>query len=622
MKTLALVLMVPVLAFGADETAVPTWEKPKTTRRYLQGPLAERLLVAYREGKVVHGEMCHEHDWLRRRYLTQSGFGIWLVHGDGDESFDFRTAQLRVDPEGVPIHGQSWQIGDLTVDFEACSPIERIPCAHVRVKLTNCGKAPLAEKIGFVIRNSHEEMLVFAAPDLYRIYNPRVKSWKGLECYWQRKDDAIVLGDLFVSFRGDSDATWDAEEGVLRFAADIKAGETKTFDLVLGRRPKVVRPDYEKALAETRAGWRRELERAKDLTLLGKCLLVQILQCYARANDSDVILPRQGGLQRWVWPWDQSYASAALTQLGYGEYVEMACDFYFGQYAREDGMVGPFGMGWVNDTASVLGIFSRHCFETGDVAYWRKHADAARRAFGWIKAQRALTAGSTTEVPGLFPSGRSSDSPKVFQSWGTTDLLNLQGVELYARAARKFGDPAADEAATEAADYRAVLTRILDRWRQASSGKDTFLIPYKPNGADEKFLRDSCFFYSHPGYFALFGFLDADEMTRVRAYMLQEGLADVRGLYFRHRDPKRPELGNHVWYTTASEYNWYFAWKRFGRDDLARQALDACLKYAVTDEYQVGERYHESNPWYLPWSPNASGAGRILQMLRAEKSGK
>ena len=36
MKTLALVLMVPVLAFGADETAVPTWEKPKTTRRILQ----------------------------------------------------------------------------------------------------------------------------------------------------------------------------------------------------------------------------------------------------------------------------------------------------------------------------------------------------------------------------------------------------------------------------------------------------------------------------------------------------------------------------------------------------------------------------------------------------------
>ena len=36
----------------------------------------------------------------------------------------------------------------------------------------------------------------------------------------------------------------------------------------------------------------------------------------------------------------------------------------------------------------------------------------------------------------------------------------------------------------------------------------------------------------------------------------------------------------------------------------------------MTDEYQVGERFHDASPWYFPWSPNASGAGRILQMLR------
>ena len=615
-------ILAAVVATSALADAAPTWEKPKTTRRYLQGPLAERLLVAFREGKVVHGEMSHERDWLRWKYVCQSACGVWLVHGEDDASFDFRTAQMRVDPEGAPIHGQSWRIGDLTVDFEACSPIERKPSAHIRVTLANGGAAARTEKIGFIVRNGQERELVFGAPDIYRIYNPRVRSWKGLDFAWRREGEAIVYADLFVSFRGDSAAAWDAEEGVLRFDVALAAGETKTYDLVLGRRDEIVRPDYEAARARTREDWRKELSKAADLPLLEKCLLVQILQCYARSNRSDVILPRQGGLQRWVWPWDQSYASAALTQLGYGEYVEMACDFYFGEYAQPDGNVGPFGMGWVNDTASVLGIFSRHCFETGDAAYWRKHADAARRAFRWIKAQRATTAGSKTEVAGLFPSGRSSDSPKVFQAWGTTDLLNLQGVELYVRAARRFGDPAADEAAQEAADYRAVLAKILDRWRQASSGKDTFLIPYKPDGADEKYLRDSCFFYNHPGYFALLGFLDADDMTRVRTYMLREGLANERGLYFRHRDPKRPELGNHVWYTTASEYNWFFAWKRVGRDDLARQALDACLRYAVTDEYQVGERYHEANPWYLPWSPNASGAGRILQMLQMEKAGK
>ena len=593
----------------------PRWEKPKTTRRYLQGPLAERLLVAFREGKVIHGEMCHDRDWQRQKYVCQPACGVWLVHGDRDEAFDFRAAQMRVDPEGMPFGGQSWRVGDLEVDFEACSPIERRPSAHIRVKLANRGPSALSEKIGFLVRNSQEFNLVFGAPDIYNIYNPRVRSWKGLDCFWRREGDAVVLSDLFVSFRGDSPATWDAEEGVLRFAVDLKEGEEKTYDLVLGRQDKIVCPDYEAVRERTRADWRKVLARAKDRSLLEKCLLVQILQCYARANSGDVILPRQGGLQRWVWPWDQSYASGALTKLGYGEYVEMACDFYFGEYAQPEGNVGPFGMGWVNDTASVLGIFSRYCFETDNAAFWQKHRDAAERAFLWIKAERAKSAALPGQIAGLFPAGVASDNPKVFQAWGSTDLLNLQGLELYARAAKRFGESAADEAAAEAADYRAVLAKVLDRWRQASAGKDTFQIPYKPDGSDERLLRDSGYFYNHPGYFALFGFLDANDLQRVRTYMLREGLANERGLYFHHPAKSDLALGEHVWYTTASEYNWFFAWKRVGRDDLAQEALDASLKYAVTDEYQVGERYHDANPWYLPWSPNASGAGRILQML-------
>ena len=48
---------------------------------------------------------------------------------------------------------------------------------------------------------------------------------------------------------------------------------------------------------------------------------------------------------------------------------------------------------------------------------------------------------------------------------------------------------------------------------------------------------------------------------------------------------------------------------------MAAQALDACLKYALTDELYVGERYNDANPWYYPWSPNASGSGRITMML-------
>ena len=40
-----------------DMSQAERWRKPRTTRRYLQGPLAERLLVMFREGKILYGDV-------------------------------------------------------------------------------------------------------------------------------------------------------------------------------------------------------------------------------------------------------------------------------------------------------------------------------------------------------------------------------------------------------------------------------------------------------------------------------------------------------------------------------------------------------------------------------------
>ena len=39
------------------------------------------------------------------------------------------------------------------------------------------------------------------------------------------------------------------------------------------------------------------------------------------------------------------------------------------------------------------------------------------------------------------------------------------------------------------------------------------------------------------------------------------------------------------------------------------------VRFAMSDEYYMLERYHESNVWYSPWSPNASCNGRLINML-------
>ena len=81
-------------------------------------------------------------------------------------------------------------------------------------------------------------------------------------------------------------------------------------------------------------------------------------------------------------------------------------------------------------------------------------------------------------------------------------------------------------------------------------------------------------------------------------------------------------MGEHVWYLTWGEIGWFNGWLRHGRRDLAKEVLDTCLRYAMTEECLIGERYHDCDPWFFPWCPNASGAGRIVQMfLDYEKEG-
>ena len=596
-----------VLLFFNDER--PTWEKPKTTRRYLQGPLSSRLAVLFREGKLLVGECVHEHDWKKVPYGDVWAYGLWLMHGERATPFDFRKAKLAVDPDAVPIAAETWREGDLELEMEACAPFGRKPNAHLRVRATNRGTAELKDVLSFVVRRGHEKRLVPGAPDGYVPYRPDAESWMSVPSWWEpEKEKGVVReGPAFVAFAEDIPAIWDAKTSSMRLAVALRPGETRVIDCVVGAGT-AERPHYDEVRAGVRRDWLRELARVDGRSPLVRNLTVQMLQCFSRPAKGDYILPRQGGLQRWVWPGDQRAVSAALDRLGYRDYVEKTVEFYFGQYLQPNGEVGPFGNGWASDTASCLTVFARHALATGDAAFWTRWRDAAVKAFGWIR--------DTREKDGLFPPLKSADSESVFRNWGGTDCTNLEALELFAAAAKRQDDPISAEAERVAADYRAAIGRALERWRTAAVGTDEFPVPFAPDGANEEHLGKT-FYYAHPGAFAKNGFFTADELVRVRRWMMRTGVAnDGKGLYMISRDgvPGRGAEGN-FWYLTWAEHHWFKAWMRVGRKDLAKQALDACLRYAVTDEYMVGERYHAANPWLFPWSPNASGSGRIIQML-------
>ena len=592
--------------------ATPKWERPKTTRRYLHGPFAERLLTFWREGKIAFGEVEHRDDWSLNYFRDLHAHAAWLVHGAGDEPFDFRTAEMFVPEGGEPDHAQKWRVGAMEVSLAACAPFGRKPSAHVRLAVRNTGDKPMKESFAFLIREGLESRLLFGAPDVYSVFNPSLADWAGISPEgWRRDGDAMRHGERFAAFGG-APFEWDAAKGAARFVLDLASGEEKSVEMELGKGERQ-NLGYAAARAVMYADWAKELERlrlppgmdAKKARIV-RNLAVQMLQCLSLPTKGDFVLPRQGGLQRYVWPGDADCFLEGLDAIGYGEHVAKAIDFYYSHCQRENGEAGPFRNNWAGDTASVLKSFARHCTVTGDADCWRRWRDAAFKGFGWIQSKRA-------EGGGLFPSMKATDHPAVLRAWGSNDLKGLEAYAAFAKAAAKFGDERAAEIAAAEADYRSALGKAMDVCRAKASGKDEFEVPITADGNDDSFL-EAFMFYLHPGRFAESGLLTEDEMLRLRTWLLRRGYANPNGLYANQLSTKEKQR-DHIWYTTWSELQWFRAWRRVGRDDLAAQARDACLKYALTDELYVGERYHDADPWYYPWSPNASGSGRITMML-------
>lgn len=601
-------LALPPDPFAAE----PKWERPKTTRRYLQGPFSERLLTFWREGKIACGEIDHRDDWSINYRNDVRAHAAWLRHGAEDEPFDFRAAAMSQPDGGEPEHAQTWRMGPLIVELAACAPFGRRPSAYARLSVRNVGDRAVTEPFAFLLRAGLESSLLFGAPDVYRIFRPDRSDWDAIPPgEWRREGDVMWQGDRFAAFAG-APFAWDPAKGAVRIRLDVAPGESRTVEMELG---KGVRRNlgYGAARQSMYAGWRAEMAKlrvpagmsAEDRRIV-RNLAVQMLQCLSLPTEGDFTLPRQGGLQRYVWPGDEVSAAEALDAIGFGEYVARIVDFYFTRCQRANGEMGPFRNRWAADTASVLVTFARHCVRTGDETLWRRWRDAALRAFGWIEGKRA-------EGDGLFPPMKATDHRAVFRAWGATDLPSLQACETLAKAAATFGDPCADRISAAARSYRETINKALDGWRAKSAGKDELFIPLAVDGNDDP-LSEAFVSRMQTSCFVAMGFLSPDEMHRLWTWLVRHGYANANGLCSNNLS-RDPACRHHVWYTTWGERNWFLGWKRAGRDDLAARAVDVCLRYALTDELYVGERYHDANVWFYPWSPNASGAGRIVMML-------
>ena len=605
----------------SSETA--DWLRPKTVCRYIHPPMAERMYTLWPEGKIILGINNTYIDFVGYRKLECSG--LWLVHGENDEPFDFRCAKNTVPTDGTPIHGLSFQKNGFHIHLETFCSIGQKPICFIRLRLTGTGESLTDEPFALLLRSGREHRLVFGSPDGYISYAPDISVWKNSPSTWlSAKDSTLTLlrdDDVFLSADGSVPLHFDEKAGTLRFSVPPRSGKTTELLLAFGK-GEALPFDYEQEKRRAAAFWKRELARIDRLPesiaddpeklRMVQNLTIHILQCFARSAETGNMLPRQGGLQRLVWPWECMPVLEALSRIGdFADYVEPALSLYFDVFQGPDGEIRPHtAINWANITASALYSFAIYC-KCNSKRFYHLYRDNAMAAFDWIKRIRASSSVTKGCIPGLFPPMRSNDWKQIFQRWSGTDVTNVEGLMAFADTAEFFHDPRALEIREEAQDYLNTMRGLMKKFEEEAGESDQLRVPITPDGNDEQLLRE---FYPnfHFGKMTKTGVVRAADVPRVKNYIAARGIYGEKELYghMPYRD------GNtHIWYTTNPDYDWFLTWLHLGRRDLAEKILESQIAYSMTDEYYTMERYADNDPYYMPWSPNASGNGRILIML-------
>lgn len=602
------------------------WQKPITTRRYLHPPKSERLHTLWLEGKLVFGEVYAPKGL--ENYEDYISSGIWFTLGG--EQLDFHSSTSEIRHDGAPVHTVINRKGVLEIGIEAFSSFERVPRCFIKLEITNTSSEPVSEEIGFVLRTAKESALVKDGPDIYRSYAPELSLWLKEKNTWSCSDSAFTDGKSTVRVNSPVALAFDCERGYASSPIALGGGETLTIELCYSEGGPLPF-DYDSEREASVTEWNKEISKIKnipetlksdsDSVKMIRHLVAALLQNFNYPKDDDFLLARQGGLSRMIWPYESMPVLEALSRLGdFDDYIEPIIDMYFTKCQSEEGEIVPFGIHWAMCTANALYTFAKYSKIRGK-EYFNKYRNRAYKAFKWIKETRASTVSEGNIMAGLFPPRRSCDDDLVFQGYGNTDSFNLRGLREISATFDYFSDPAASEISEE---YNGYLGTMRDVWSDISKRSDTdeLRIPFIPKGDDSEV--EKLFIFGHFGAYLTEAIdIPESDAERVINYYTRRGF--IRGgLYDRMPDKggsasttcNLDENGKCVvWYVTAHEYLWFLYFMRHGMKDRAKEIIDDAIRYAMTSEYYMIERYHENDPYFCPWSPNASANGRLLNML-------
>ena len=603
------------------------WQRPRTTRLYIHPPKSERIFTLWREGKFCFGEI----DTPITDYLIQTSSALWFVDGEG-EQLDFRNAEYVMQPNGIPVHGLRNSVGDLEAQWETFATCERFSTCYIKLTLTNKGDKPMTDRFGFALRTGQEKKLLFDSPDNYGSYAPKLDYWDAIPATW--KQDGAIFRDGERTLRSWGELAFTLCQDTGFAYADFTLAPRESRSVYFAYAPTdFACGDYDALREQTFCFWEKELSRINKLpealandpekALLIQNLVVHILQCFCYCKGHDYLLSRQGGLQRQIWTGEADRVLEALPLIGdFDDYVEPTIDTYFNVFWTETGEVVPFGIWWAMQTANVLYTFSRYAMERGK-EYFVKYREQAVKSFRWMRKTRASSVDSGNLVAGLYPPLSSCDDDLVFQNWNITDPNNISGLRAFWAACQQFDDPITAEVAAELDDYVAVMRKYWDL--RVGKNKDSDELPayYAPLGDNAPYEKS--FLFTATVWYTIEAIdVPVEDCEKFIRYLTRRKLK-AGGLYHKMPGVLGP-VGSMkhgyngvgkpvVWYVSPAEFAFFLYFMRHGSRERCAEIIREQIRFAMTDEYYMVERFHEDDPWFVPWSPNASANGRLIYML-------
>lgn len=617
------------------------WQRPITTKRYLHPPFAEEMATMWVQNMWLLGDIYENND------LNYPAAAAWLLHGE-EEVFPYKEVVYDVREDGAPVHALSYDMGEWELSAESFCDIAVSPTVYTKVRLKNKVLWQVQDTLGMIVRTGKETWLhCMPDPDGYMSFYPNIRLWGNIPRTWKNDGNMLTDGKYTICISKDDriNMHWQGEEkglpwyrrGTLKMDFALEAGEECEFVFAFHKEipggslcDKASLEVYEAEKEKVLAFWTGELAKIKvypggeAYKPLIRSIVAQCLQMFCHhVGKYDYVLPRQGGTQRNIWVGEAYQMLMGMDRIGdFFSYTERAYDLFFDTlYEKEGENKGALktlngSIPWGGITGAGLKGLAFHLIRRGDKAAFDKYKERMYESFCWIQKMRYSDRPEGC-FAGIMPPMQACDWPTVVQNWTKTDMWMLEGYEELVNCFGYFGDERAKEIKAAFDEYKSIMREMVAQVESTLEDPDEMMLC----GVAGELLTDPTTDTVCVGddvRFAVQGIIahDGEEMRKIKNYYKNRGMTE-NGLYGMMHATAGTNVAwlGYVRYTSTASLRWVLHYLAIGDREKAWEVIKGELKFGMTKEYYMLERYASNDPYFVPWLPNASANGRLLTML-------